>query len=55
MPESMKCVMIFSPEDSDNETVTKFMNWIRDNKGSAVADKYVPDAEQTRKLLNKMW
>lgn len=55
MPENMKCVMIFDPKDSDEETVTKFMRWLRDNKGSAVGDKYVPDAEETRRLLSKMW
>lgn len=27
----MKSVMMFDPKDSDEETATKYMNWIRDN------------------------
>lgn len=53
MPHTMKSVMIFDPSDNDEETVTKWMNWMRDNK-SAVADKHVPNAEDTRKYLSEL-
>lgn len=53
MVHNMKSVMVFDPKDSDEETVTKFMNWIRDNKISAVGDKAVPNAEETRAYLNQ--
>jgi len=52
MVKNMRSVMVFDPNDSDEETVTKWAKWIRDNK-SAVADKYVPNAEETRKMLNE--
>lgn len=46
----MKSVMMFDPNDTDEQTATKFMDWSRE---SAVGDKAVPNAEETRKLLNK--
>lgn len=49
---NMKSVMVFDPQDTDEQTATKFVDWIRDNK-SAVGDKAVPNAEQTRIYLNK--
>lgn len=51
MFQDMKSVMIFDPKDSDEETVTKFANWMRDNHYSAVGDKAVPNAEETRAYL----
>jgi len=46
----MKSVMVFDPKDTDEQTVTKFMDYMRDNH-SAIGDKAVPNAEETRKLL----
>ncbi len=48
----MKSVMIFDPNDSELETERKWKNWWKHNKQSAVADKYVPCAKETRKMLN---
>lgn len=50
MPHNMKSVMIFNPKDAEEQTANKFIEWIRNNK-SAVADKYVANAEETRKYL----
>ncbi len=47
----MKSVMIFDPKDSQAETERKWLEW-NDHK-SAVQDKYIPTAEETRKLLNR--
>lgn len=49
---NMKSVMIFDPKDTDEQTATKFANWMRDNK-SAVGDKAVPNVEETRKYLRR--
>lgn len=49
---NMKSVMVFDPQDTDEQTATKFMNWER-NKRSCVADKAVPNAEDTREYLRK--
>lgn len=49
----MKSVIIFDPKDSDEQTANKFIDWLRNNQ-SAVADKYVPNAEQTRALLKEV-
>lgn len=43
--------MVFDPKDTDEQTANKWNNWIRDNK-SAVGDKAVPNAQETRKLLS---
>lgn len=51
MWQGMKSVMVFDPADTDEQTATKWMDWKRDN--SAVGDKAVPNAEQTRKLLRR--
>ncbi|MBT2215864.1 hypothetical protein KK120_08880 [Virgibacillus dakarensis] len=53
MWQGMKSVMVFDPKDTDEQTATKFMDWMRDNK-SAVQDRAVPNAEQTRKLLSRV-
>lgn len=50
----MKSVMIFDPKDSDEQTANKFISWIKNNHKSAVGDKYVPTAEQTRAMLNEV-
>lgn len=51
MVSNMKSVMVFDAIDSDVETANKWINWLRYNK-SAVADKNVPGAEETRKMLH---
>lgn len=53
MVQEMKSVMVFDPKDSDEETVTKWMNWNRDNKTSSVVDKAVPGVEATRSYLRQ--
>jgi len=53
MFQGMKSVMAFDPKDTDEQTATKYMDWMRDNKISAVGDKAVPNAEQTRIYLSK--
>ncbi|WP_199860640.1 hypothetical protein [Oceanobacillus damuensis] len=52
MVNGMKSVMVFDPKDSDEQTATKFANWMRDNK-SAVGDKAVMTATETREYLRK--
>jgi|GEM_PF-1812072 len=49
MFQGMKSVMAFDPEDSQEETERKWLEW--NQHKSAVADKYVPTAEETRKRL----
>ncbi|MGY0692951.1 hypothetical protein ACW2QC_09210 [Virgibacillus sp. FSP13] len=51
MWQGMKSVMVFDPKDTDEQTATKFADWMRDN--SVVGDKAVPNAEQTRAYLRK--
>ena len=55
MYAGFKSVMHFDPKDSDEQTVTKFAEWLRDNKISAVGDKYVPNAEETQKMLREVY
>lgn len=45
-----KSVVTIGPNDTDEQAVTKFMDWYRDNQ-SAVADKNVPNVEETRRML----
>lgn len=52
MYKGMRSVMVFDPQDTDEQTVTKFADWMRDNK-SAVQDKAVPNAEQTHEYLRR--
>lgn len=47
----MKSVMVFDPEDSQEETERKWVEWNL-NK-SAVQDKVVPTAAETRKYLQE--
>jgi len=47
----MKSVMVFDPKDTDEQSATKFADWTRDN--SAVGDKYVPSAAETREYLRR--
>lgn len=54
MYAGFKSVMHFDPKDTDEQTATKFMDWARDNKISAVGDKYVPGVEETQEMLRKM-
>lgn len=48
----MKSVMIFDPNDTDEQTATKFANWMCDNK-SAVGDKAVPNVKETQEYLRR--
>jgi len=34
-----KYAMIFDPKDSDEETATKFMEWLRNNKPHEILDR----------------
>lgn len=52
MWQGMKSVMVFDPKDSDEQTATQWMDWTR-NKRSCVADRAVPNAEETRKYLRQ--
>ena len=52
MIKEMKSVMVFDPKDTDEQTATKFMDWLLDNK-SAVGDKAVMTAAETREYLRK--
>ncbi|MGJ9460677.1 hypothetical protein [Oceanobacillus sp. CF4.6] len=49
MWQGMKSVMVFDPKDSQEETNRKWMEW--NQHKSAVGDKYVPTAQETRKYL----
>ncbi|MFD2658041.1 MULTISPECIES: hypothetical protein [Bacillaceae] len=49
MWQGMKSVMVFDPKDSQEDTEHKWMEWNRHK--SAVSDKYVPTAEETKKRL----
>ena len=52
MFQGMKSVMVFDPKDTDEQTVTKFVDWMRDNK-SPVGDRTVMSAAETREYLRK--
>jgi len=54
MVQNMKSVVLITPDQTDNETATKFVDWLRHNKPSAMGDKYVPGVEETRKYLESM-
>ncbi|WP_162880699.1 hypothetical protein [Paraliobacillus sediminis] len=47
----MKSVIYFDPKDSIGDRNRKFNEWMDRNHNSAVADKAVPNAKETRKLL----
>lgn len=49
--KDMTSVMIFDAADSQAVTDAKFDKWLRQNKISAVGDKNVPTAADTRKML----
>lgn len=49
MWQGMKSVMVFDPKDSREETNRKWVKW--NQHKSAVGDKYVPTAQETRKYL----
>lgn len=51
---NMKSVMVFDPKDTEEQTANKWMDWTR-NKRSSIADKAVPNAEETRKYLSKYY
>ncbi|WP_188453771.1 hypothetical protein [Virgibacillus oceani] len=51
MWRGMKSVMEFDPKDSQQKTESKWLEWNRHK--SAVADKAVPNAEQTQAYLRK--
>lgn len=45
----MKSVMVFDSKDSQKETERKWIEW--NQHKSAVGDKYVPTAQETRNYL----
>ncbi|WP_176481825.1 hypothetical protein [Paucisalibacillus globulus] len=47
----MKSVMVFDPNDSQTETERKWIEW--NQHKSAVQDKAVPTAEETRRYLQE--
>ncbi|MFC2948560.1 hypothetical protein [Virgibacillus sediminis] len=47
----MKSVMVFDPKDRQEETERKWLQW--NEHKSAVADRAVPNAEETRQLMRK--
>jgi len=49
MWQGMKSVMAFDSKDSQEETERKWVDW--NQHKSAVGDKYVPTAEETKKRL----
>ncbi|WP_175618796.1 hypothetical protein [Virgibacillus halodenitrificans] len=51
MWQGMKSVMVFDPKDSQEETERKWVEW--NQHKSAVSDKYVPTAEETKKKINR--
>lgn len=50
--KDMTSVMVFEASDSQAMTNEKFDKWLRQNKRSAVGDRNVPCAVETRKLLH---
>jgi hypothetical protein len=51
MWNGMQSVMVFDPKDSQAETKRKWDEW--QNYKSAVQDKAVPTAEETRRFLRE--
>ncbi len=49
---NMKSVMIFDPNDTDEQTNAEWARWWQDNK-SAVGDKNVPNAQETQEYLRR--
>lgn len=49
MWQGMKSVTVFDPKDSQEETNLKWMEW--NQHKSAVGNKYVPTAQETRNYL----
>jgi len=47
MPENMKSVMTFTPEETDEETANNFINWLRDN--NRLPDKFLLEEEKGTK------
>lgn len=45
------CVMIFDPADTEKETFDQFSQYLINNH-SAVGDRNIPNAAQTRKYLS---
>lgn len=50
----LKSVVMIDARDTRDERLTKFSEWLTDNKPSAVGDKYVPDADETRAYLERL-
>lgn len=53
MVKNMKSVMVFDPDQTEEETANLFIGWLKRNKYSAVADRNIPNADETRRLLEK--
>ncbi|SET76580.1 hypothetical protein SAMN05216389_12613 [Oceanobacillus limi] len=52
MWNGMKSVMVFDPKDTQEETNRKWIEW--NQHKSAVQDKAVPGAEETRRKMNEL-
>lgn len=50
--KDMTSVMIFEASDSQAVTNEKFDKWLRQNNRSAVGDRNVPCAAETRRMLH---
>lgn len=46
--------MVFDPKHSEAETTRRWRKWCKDNKGSAMLDKYVPNAAETARILREL-
>lgn len=51
---NMKSIMVFDPKHSEAETTRRWRKWCKDNKGSAMLDKYVPNAAETARILREL-
>ncbi|GAA0344025.1 hypothetical protein GCM10008931_39150 [Oceanobacillus oncorhynchi subsp. oncorhynchi] len=49
---NLKSVMIFDPNDTDEQTNAEWARWWQDNK-SAVGDKAVPGVQETQEYLRR--
>ena len=54
MVKNMKSVVLITPDQTDEETATKYVDWLRHNNPSSMGDKYVPGVEETRKYLERL-
>lgn len=48
----MKSVVVFSANDTKQETERKWGEWLKNNNIGSVSDEYVPSLTELRKMLN---